>query len=93
MHPRPTRPSPQTWFRRSMALTLALGAVVVLLVAVRPGFAAFCVTSTLAFLVAGFLWAPGDPPQPGFGARVTPRASLQPVGLMLARTYRITSVR
>jgi hypothetical protein len=93
MHPHPTRSSAQTWFRRSMALTLALGAVVVLLVAVRPGFAAFWVASTLAFLVAGFLWSPGGPPETGLRARVPPPAAARPVGFVLARTYRISSIR
>jgi hypothetical protein len=76
-----------------MALTLALGAVVVVLVAARPGFGAFVVTSTLAFVVAGFLWAPGDPPRGGTRARQVPRAFARPAALTLARTYRIHAAR
>lgn len=81
------------WFHRTVALTLAVGACVVLLFAVRPGYGALYLTSTLAFLVAGLIWSPGPPPAGGRRAR-RPR---QPVGfgrpLDLARTYRITTAR
>jgi hypothetical protein len=90
MTPHSSPSSAQVWFRRSMALTVALGALVVLLVAARPGYAGFFVASTLAFVVAGFLWVGGDPPERGHRVRGAAPARALPGGLSLARSYRIT---
>jgi hypothetical protein len=81
------------WFHRAVALTLAVGACVGLLFAARPGYGAFFVTSTLAFLAAGFIWSPSPPPA---GGRREPRQRC-PARLGgqfgLARSYRITTAR
>jgi hypothetical protein len=87
-------PSPaHVWFRRSVALTLAVGACVFLLVAARPGYAAFFVVSTLGFLLAGLLWSPGGSPPRGL--RVPAPVALRPAPARLApaRTYRISATR
>ena len=72
MMPHHSPSAAQVWFRRSMAFTVALGALVVLFVAARPGYAGFFVASTLAFvhflylqtsnfLLALFDWVPAFP--------------------------------
>jgi hypothetical protein len=77
------------WFFRSFALTLVLGAIVILLVAARPGYAAFYVASTLAALLAGLLWPMSSPPDRGArgsgGAHARPRQALA-----FARSYRVS---
>ena len=93
MMPHTPHSSAQTWFRRSMSLTMAVGAVMVLLVAARPGYTAFFVTSTLAFIVAGFLWASGDPPARGRRAREAPSHAAIVGGLTPARSFRVTVAR
>jgi hypothetical protein len=90
------QPSPsdtRTWFHRAVALTLVVGACVCLLFAVRPGYGAFLVTSTLAFVVAGFLWCPGEPPRRGLRFRPTRRLGTSRGPLSLSRSYRITTAR
>ena len=83
----------RTWFHRALALTLAVGACVCLLFAVRPGYGAFLVTSTLAFVVAGFLWCPGEPPARGLRFRRAARTGNPRAQLSLSRSYRITTAR
>jgi hypothetical protein len=93
MAPKLPQSAARIWFHRSVALTLAVGACLILLIAVRPGYGAFFVTSTLAFLVAGLLWSPGDPPHRGFRARPTRRPVALAGALNLARSYRISIAR
>jgi len=93
MNARPPSTDPKVWFHRSLALTLAVGACVVLLFAVRPGYGAFFVTSTLAFLVAGLLWNPGDPPLGGRRKFRHHRPTSLGGQLDLARSYRISTSR
>ena len=81
--------SARGWFRRSLALTLAVGALVLVLVASRPGYTAFYLASTLAFLLAGLLSLPGGPPRRRAGVRRRPVLYATPIGLQLARTYRM----
>lgn len=81
------------WFRRSLALTLAVGAVLCLLVAARPGYGAFFVSSTLAFLLAGFLWSPGEPPARGLRVRLPERTTPMVISMSPARSYRISTAR
>lgn len=81
------------WFCRSLALTLAIGACLLLLFAVRPGYGAFFLTSTLAFLVAGLLWSPEPPPRGGMRWRGwRPRPALA-APFTLARTYHVSAAR
>jgi len=77
------------WFFRSFALTLVLGAMVILLVAARPGYAAFYVASTLAALLAGLLWPMSSPPDRGAHVRPAPPACARPA-LTFARSYRVS---
>jgi len=77
------------WFFRSLALTLVLGAIVILLVAARPGYAAFYVASTLAALLAGLLWPMASPPHRGVRVRDALPARPHPA-LAFARSYRVS---
>jgi len=83
-------PTPaRVWFFRSFALTLVLGALVILLVAPRPGYAAFYVASTLAALLAGLIWPMSSPPDRG--ARVRSAAPERPRATApFARSYRVS---
>ncbi|HEY7065572.1 MAG TPA: hypothetical protein VII06_29125 [Chloroflexota bacterium] len=81
------------WFCRSLALTLGIGACLLVLLAVRPGYGAFFVSSTLAFLVAGLLWSLGPPPRRRLRWRAwRPRPAL-PASFTLARGYRVSAAR
>jgi hypothetical protein len=88
----PPTPPTRVWFARSLALTLALGATIALLIGFRPGYAAFYWTSTIAFLLAGFLWTAGSPPR-GRSARrwVEPRTPVPAIAA--ARIYRVSALR
>jgi hypothetical protein len=90
---KPPQPATRTWFHRSVALTLAAGACLLVLLAARPGYGAFFVTSTLAFVLAGFLWAPGEPPHRGLRLRPNRRTVGLSAPFTLARTYRISTIR
>ncbi len=92
MTPKPPSPA-RMWFHRSVALTLVLGACLLLLVATRPGYGPFFVMSTLAFLLAGFLWSPDGPPDGGLRARVARRSARLVAPLSVARSYRISAAR
>jgi len=91
--PNPSSPSPRTWFCRSVALTLAVGACLLALLALRPGYGVFFVASTLSFLVAGILWVPSDPPHGGRRLRRARRPMVLIAPLSLARSYRVTTTR
>src|SRR5262245_28953242 len=79
----------RVWFFRSFALTLVLGALVIVLVAARPGYAAFYVASTLAALLAGLLWSMSSPPDRG--VRVRSAAPARPrAAIAFARSYRVS---
>jgi hypothetical protein len=93
MATKPPQDATRIWFHRSVALTLAVGACLLLLFAVRPGYGAFFVTSTVACLLAGFLWAPGEPPRRGLRERAPRRPLSAPAPFSLARSYRITTAR
>ena len=93
MTSKPPASAARTWFHRSIALTLGVGACLLLAFAVRPGYGAFFVTSTLAFLVAGFIWCPGEPPKRGRREQPVRPAAALGAPLSLARTYRISAAR
>jgi hypothetical protein len=93
MSAKPPDSAARIWFHRSLALTLAVGACLLLLLAIRPGYGAFFVTSTLACLAAGFLYVPGEPPQRGLRTRTLPRPTALTAPLKLARSYRISTAR
>jgi hypothetical protein len=83
--------APRTWFFRSAAITLVVGACLLLLIAVRPGYGALWLTSTLACLVAGFLWSLSTPfhrARHGQSVRYTPTSTEL---LRVARSYRISA--
>lgn len=90
---KPPQDGARTWFHRSLALTLIVGACLLILFAIRPGYGAFFVTSTLACVLAGFLWSPGDPPQRGLSERAPRRTSGTAAPFTLARNYRISAAR
>ena len=81
----------RTWLHRSLACTLAVGALLGLLVAARPGYTAFYLGSTLAFLLAGLLWAPSGPPSRGRTERVAPTPSARLPRPPAPRTYRVSA--
>lgn len=87
------RSNEQVWFRRSLALTLAVGACLLVLLGARPGYGAFFVTSTLAFLVAGLLWSPAEPPRGGLRLRPARRPSLLAGSFPPIRSYRVSTAR
>jgi hypothetical protein len=99
MSAQPSSPNSR-WFLRSMALTLAVGAAVLGVCTLRPGYAGFAVASTLGFLVAGFLWS-GSEPSDGHPRAVTQRPvrraarRLLAVGAapVVARSYRVSVSR
>jgi hypothetical protein len=100
MAERPPAADHRAWFRRSLALTLAVGAVLLLLVAARPGYTAFYVTSTFSFLLAGLLWPGGGPPwrRPRARAQLVARVPLTALApaqawRLAARTYRVSTAR
>jgi hypothetical protein len=93
MATKPPQDAARIWFRRAVALTLAVGACLLMLFAIRPGYGAFFVISTLACLFAGFLWSPGEPPRGGFRAQTAQRRSSLATPFSLARSYRISAAR
>ncbi len=100
MSVQPSPPNRRRWFVRSLALTLALGAAVLGVCTLRPGFAGFAIASTLGFFVAGLLWASDE----SSGGHRRPAAQ-QPTrrlarGLLgvaaipaIARSYRVSTSR
>ena len=93
MATKPPQHATRIWFHRAVALTLAIGACLLLLLAVRPGYGAFFVTSTVACLLAGFLWSPGEPPRRGLRERPARQRLSVSAPFSLARSYRITTAR
>jgi hypothetical protein len=88
----PPTPPARVWFARSLALTLALGATIALLLGLRPGYAALYWTSTIAFLLAGFLWTTGSPPR-RHPARCWDEPRTTAPTMAAARIYRISALR